>query len=316
MLEDDEDGSARDAQTLAHLVHCAIARSVPPAPLSAPLAALTEDQELLLRRVSDILLHVFFLSAHHDAPAQRSPSLGATPAPGQARLSRTVSTHSVAALQDFTPLPEDPESSFFLYFSGRGMPAEPSTTPPRPRSLGGGPASVRRKPRVLLFTCSFGGGHKSAANAISGYLADVAETRIVDTSKDPKFLERDLLHQAGKMFGNESLDQTYLFNQLILKRQLYTMMNFSEGLGKAIGKVTDDGRNSNLPGPNSSPEDEDSDLKKVLRGQILGFNPDLVLTVYHMHLNVVIALCEECGSLPLLHVSTDMDIKAWEIFGR
>ena len=35
-----------------------------------------------------------------------------------------------------------------------------------------------------------------------------------------------------------------------------------------------------------------------------------------MHLNVVIALCEECGSLPLLHVSTDMDGKRQQALKR
>ena len=78
--------------------------------------------------------------------------------------------------------------------------------PPHPTlqgltSPGGG---LGRKPRVLLFTCSFGGGHKSAAKAIAGYLEGVAETRIVDTSKDPSFLERDLLHQAGKMVSKRA----------------------------------------------------------------------------------------------------------------
>ena len=283
MLEDYYDCSARDEQTLAHLVHCAIARG-------AKTTLVAEAQDMVLQRVTNILLHVYFLSAHHHGPAQRSSSLGSTPALDRpTRLARSTSAYSVAALQDYQPLPEDPESSFYLYFTGRGMPLQPpeaAASPPTPPSTGPlgssvGPApSLKRKPRVLLFTCSFGGGHMSAAKAISGYLADVAETRIVDTSKDPEFLERDIFHTTGKALGLKNLDQTYLFNQLILKRQLYSVMNFSEGLGKAIGKVTDDGRNSNLPGPNSSPDDTDSDLKKVLRAQILGYNPDLVLTVY------------------------------------
>ena len=50
-------------------------------------------------------------------------------------------------------------------------------------------------------------------------------------------------------------------------------MNMSEGIGKAVGKITDDGRNANLPSLQFSPQDEDSDLKKILRSQILGYCP-------------------------------------------
>lgn len=38
-------------------------------------------------------------------------------------------------------------------------------------------ASGRRKPKVVVLSCAFGGGHKAAANAVSSYLSRSYEVR-------------------------------------------------------------------------------------------------------------------------------------------
>jgi hypothetical protein len=128
---------------------------------------------------------------------------------------------------------------------------------------------------VLVFTCSFGGGHKSASNAVTAYFNDTADVQVVDTSKDPEFSENDLLKRVGGLIGRD-WDQTTLFNQVILKRQLYGVMNASESLGKNLGQLTAEGRQANLPGPSTSPMDKDTLLKRVLRSELLTNCPDLV----------------------------------------
>jgi len=128
-------------------------------------------------------------------------------------------------------------------------------------------------------------------------------------------LEQDLVHHLGKRLGRPTWDQTTIFNEVILKRQLYGLNNAWDRVQRGQGAMLDDGRKAGLPPPLRSPEC-DSTLKRILRGQVLSAHPDLMISVYHMDLQPIIALSEELGSLPLLHLATDLEIKMWEVFGR
>jgi hypothetical protein len=283
---------AREKQVLAHLLHCLFHKS---------------QQHKSLEGAADCLLQVEFYNAKFDMGdwADLGDKLGTEDGNDAGKTSLQI------ALQVFRPLLADKDSAVFLYFTGRLQRMQ------RPRPL------------VLVFTCSFGGGHKSASNAVTAYFNDTADVQVVDTSKDPEFSENDLLKRVGGLIGRD-WDQTTLFNQVILKQQLYGVMNASESLGKNLGQLTAEGRQANLPGPSTSPMDKDTLLKRVLRSELLTNCPDLVggiifranrpsttslalsyfrsfyqvVTVFHMHLNPILNLCQELGSLPLLHLST------------
>ncbi|CAK0908332.1 unnamed protein product [Prorocentrum cordatum] len=240
------------------------------------------------KRTAAALVHIYFHIAHLEV-AEAAAELG----------SEGPELKAVRdAITDFRPLKYDRDSTFLLYFSGRIRNLQ------RP---------VR--PVILVLTCSFGGGHRAAAQAVSSYFAGLAEVQIIDTSKDSEFLEKDLVYKLGQRIGRPNWDQTTWFNDVILKRQLYGWVNVSEGFGKVQGAILEDGRRSGIAPPLRSPEG-DSTLKRILRGQFLSYHPSLVITVYHMDINPIMALCEELGSLPLLHCATDLDVKMWEVFGR
>jgi len=55
--------------------------------------------------------------------------------------------------------------------------------------------------------------------------------------------------------------------------------------------------------------------KDVMRARILDYNPDIIITVYHMDLLPILEVAKDLGNLPVLHLATDMDIKMREVFG-
>lgn len=278
----------REAQTLAHLIHYYLAASK----YWLPRVHFTRSTmcRRWAKRTVGALVHARFHAAHVEVAREAAQSQSVDSATEELR----------AALQDFRSLKYDQDSSFLLYFSGCLRPLQ-----------------ARGRPYALVLTCSFGGGHRAAANAVSSYLSGAgnADVHVLDTSKDSVFLEQDMMHQVGKWLGRPEWDQTTVFNDIILRRQLYGFVNISESLGMAQGAIMLDGRRAGLAGPIRSP-DADSNLKRILRGQILSQHPDILVSVYHMDLNPIISLCEELGSLPLVHLATDVDIKMREVFGR
>lgn len=146
---------------------------------------------------------------------------------------------------------------------------------------------------ALIFTCSFGGGHLTAASAVQSYLNSAGfAAEFVDTTYDAEFDDL-LVRQSAKTF-----------NEIILKRQLYSAHNAADKMKQLFGP---------LEAPCPSPVC-DSDRKDQFRTSILRRRPDLLITVYHMELLPILGLAKELGNLPLLHIATDLDIKMQEIF--
>mmetsp|Transcript_43768 Transcript_43768/g.70037 ORF Transcript_43768/g.70037 Transcript_43768/m.70037 type:complete len:744 (-) Transcript_43768:99-2330(-) len=147
--------------------------------------------------------------------------------------------------------------------------------------------------RALIFTCSFGGGHKSAAKSVSDALKTAGfETVIMDTTYDDHFENR----------GNKLAAE--FFNEFVLKRQNYLLFNVMDKMQQLMGPLT-----KPCPSPKC-----DSDRKQQFRTAVLKHRPDLIVTVYHMELLSTLEIAKELGNLPVLHVATDMDIKMKELF--
>lgn len=150
------------------------------------------------------------------------------------------------------------------------------------------------KPRALILSCPFGSGHTSAAKAVSGYLAAGGfETIVIDTFTD------DFFRSIDDDFG------AYRFNELVLKRQWYGVQNMGEKVRQVFqGQIT-----KRCPSPKC-----DNLRKALLRSAIVKVRPDIIITVYHMEMMPILELAGELGSLPYMHISTDMDIKMSEVF--
>lgn len=146
---------------------------------------------------------------------------------------------------------------------------------------------------ALIFTCSYGNGHKSAAAALKGIFRDggiVAD--IVDTTNSAGFV--DLQNQARAL----------AFNELILRRQSYL-------LGNVMHRIDE------LQGPTQKPCPSpicNSRRKQQFRGAILDSRPDILVTVYHFDLVATLEVAKDLGNLPVLHLATDIDIKMREVF--
>jgi len=161
-------------------------------------------------------------------------------------------------------------------------------------------APSRPRPRALIFSCSYGDGHKSASQAISSYLAtDHINSTIVDTTSDPRF-KVGLVHSLG-------IDVKSVYNSLILGRQWYRMENLVDSFYLMLmGQYV-----SRCPAPTCNTRQKDA-----IRAVLLEERPDLVITVYHMDLLPILEVAKDLGDLPVLHIATDMDLKMREVFGR
>jgi UDP-N-acetylglucosamine:LPS N-acetylglucosamine transferase len=152
----------------------------------------------------------------------------------------------------------------------------------------------REAPLAMIFTCSFGGGHKSASSAVSQYLkADGYDVRIADTTRDENF------QTAAIKMGD------YYFNKIVLEKQWYGLGNLVDRSNQLMSGVLV----KSCPAPVC-----DSERKEQFRSALLLARPSLIVTVYHMDLMIVLELAKEMGNLPLIHIATDMDIKMHEVF--
>lgn len=171
----------------------------------------------------------------------------------------------------------------------------------------------RQKPRptVMIWTCSFGGGHWAATKALEQYLPDFAVI-VTDPSKDKEFYEGDSVGDWIRQHVNPRWDKTYIFNELILKRQHYTLENSLESF-QAWKNAVLRGDGTRFAAPCEAPKC-DYASKQLMRRALLRAAPDFVITVYHMDLLPTVELCNELGRLPILHLSTDADTKMWEVW--
>lgn len=153
-----------------------------------------------------------------------------------------------------------------------------------------------RQKVALIFSCSFGDGHRSAMGAVRSYL-EAGGMRVisVDTTTDPSF--KDWLHtKFGRLW----------YNELVLGWKLYPMQNWAEKLRDIIwGQI-----HSSCPSPTCN-----NARKDQFRASLLEWRPDLIVTVYHMELLPILEVAKDLGNVPVMHVGTDMDLKMKEVFG-
>lgn len=170
----------------------------------------------------------------------------------------------------------------------------------------------RRTPRqtVLIWTCSYGGGHWAATKALVRYLPDY-NVVISDTSKDPEYYENDSFGDWMREHLLPNWDDTYTFNEIVLRQRKYWLENMMEQIQAWQGWLSGTGTRFAKPCPAPLCDDP---RKRLFRRAFLRAAPDLVVTVYHMDLLPILELCEELGGVPLLHLATDIDAKMWEVF--
>lgn len=174
--------------------------------------------------------------------------------------------------------------------------------------------SGREKPRptVLIWTCSFGGGHWAATKALEQYLPDYYLV-VSDPTKDREYYEGDKVGDWIRQYITPKWDETYVFNELILKHRHYKLENTMETLQAWGGWLRGDG--TRFATPCQAPMC-DYQSKKFMRRAALRSAPDFMITVYHMDLLPITELAEELGRLPILHLATDIDAKMWEVWGQ
>lgn len=153
-----------------------------------------------------------------------------------------------------------------------------------------GPSALTR---ALVFAMSFGGGHKSAASAVQGYLNSAGfESETIDTTYDPGF------EDPGR--------QAYatVFNDVIMKNQLYGAQNWIMDLQSRSGPRY---------APCSSPKCNTA-RKHQFRSAVLRRRPSLLVTVYYMELLPILEIAKDLGNLAVIHIATDMDTRMGDIF--
>ncbi len=176
-------------------------------------------------------------------------------------------------------------------------------------------ANLRNK-KVVIFTCSYGNGHKITAAAIEQTLQKAsAHPVIYDLSVGP-LLGKDRWRQLFKLFGIQYGDRPIsgvdIFNE-ILRHQFYFIVNAKDAIDAFVRKMLDisgkDGVISPLGLWTNSWE------KTQIRELLFIERPDHIITTYHMDLNPILEVAEELG-IPLLHIPTDYDMKFREVFGK
>jgi len=211
-------------------------------------------------------------------------------------LSRLASDHATALPADAGALP--------AYWAGRVERVR--------RRLQDHASGRGVRPTVLIWTCSFGGGHWAATKAIQGYLPDYT-TVVTDPTRDREYYEGDMVGNWIRRFIQPEWDETYLFNQFVLRNKVYRLESTLEYLLAFRGWLRGDG--TRFASPCRAPTCDYKD-KKLMRRVLLRTAPDLVVTVYHMDLLPIAELCDELGGLPLMHLSTDANVKMREVFGE
>lgn len=169
-----------------------------------------------------------------------------------------------------------------------------------------------RRMSVLIWTCSFGGGHRAAAQAVKGYLPDY-HIVVTDPTRDREYYESDALGDWIRHFIQPEWDETYLFNRLVLRHREYALEKALEYLQTFRGWLRGDGTRFDPPCPAPTCDNEN---KRLMRFALLRAAPDIVVTVYHIDLLPISELCRELGGLPLMHLSTDVDVKMQQVFGK
>lgn len=156
---------------------------------------------------------------------------------------------------------------------------------------------------ALIFTCSYGTGHKITAQAVESYFKkNNWNAQTIDTTNEIS-VHSEFLY---KVFKISSAD---IFNKM-LANQTYFLIKVWQVFGKILNWI---GGYQTAPGveyPCSSPK---SLKKKLLIEKILLHRPDTIVTTYHMDLNPITEIANSLG-LPVAHVATDMNPKMQEVY--
>mmetsp|Transcript_64219 Transcript_64219/g.114007 ORF Transcript_64219/g.114007 Transcript_64219/m.114007 type:complete len:762 (+) Transcript_64219:51-2336(+) len=163
-----------------------------------------------------------------------------------------------------------------------------------------GKSGAPLQPLAMIFTCPFGGGHSSAARAVTDYLeADHWTVDTVDTTHDTRFIAQNWMERSRNLMDE------YTWNDIIISKKWYEFYNLMDkGYRVLLGTLW-----SRCQAPFC-----DNERKKLFRAAILRRHPDLLITVYHMELMLVLELAKDLGNLPLIHIATDIDVKMSEVF--
>jgi len=170
------------------------------------------------------------------------------------------------------------------------------------------------KPTVLIWTCSYGGGHRAATKALQGYLGRDYNNVVVDPSVDPEFFEGDTTGNFLRDYVSPLFNSTYFFNEVVLKDKRYDFENGMETY-QVLRNLLWQNRTTRFSQPCPAPVC-DSRQKKLMRRAMLRTAPDAIITVYHMDLLQILELAQEMGGVPLMHLATDIDAKMWEVFAE
>lgn len=163
---------------------------------------------------------------------------------------------------------------------------------------------------VEVVTCDYGTGHKVTASAVVQCIEKAGGSvyQYNLTQDDEALIEVDPLFCCGRVFHID-IKSADFFN-MVLAHQLTWLFNLIEKIERALASLL--GMKTRLTITPEHP-DEDTSLKRLIRSRWNEKKPNLVVTTYHMNLNPFREVCREL-SIPLLHIPTDFDVKARDIF--
>lgn len=170
--------------------------------------------------------------------------------------------------------------------------------------------------KFVIFTCSYGTGHKVTASAIQQTLKYAhAESVIYDLSTGAllgKDRWRQLFKTLGINYNDHPMTAVDVFNE-ILRNQWYFIVNTKDAIDLFIRNILDiSGKDGVTP---AIGVEKNSWERTQLRELLMLEKPDQIITTYHMDLNPIYEAAIELG-IPILHVPTDYNMKFWEVFDK
>ncbi|CAE7035149.1 unnamed protein product [Symbiodinium natans] len=168
-------------------------------------------------------------------------------------------SHSTNTRHDeLASVPQEEADNFVHFFHGL---AQQQRKPAGGQTVLAQGLQAQASRRAVIFTCSYGDGHKSAQQAVQDFLKAAGfVVEAVDTTHDPRF--EDSLHRR---LGTRLMDVWY--NRMVLRWKMYSIQNMLESVGSLFF-----GRwNSPCPSPSCN-----SPTKDAFRSVLLEQRPDIV----------------------------------------
>lgn len=173
---------------------------------------------------------------------------------------------------------------------------------------------VLKDKNILIFTCSFGNGHKTCAEGVTQmFTAKGGKAKTVDLSTG-LFLPYDPVHIFTNFFKGKFAfklnSSVAVFNWILTNKQYWidNLLHYTDSFWrKATGTH---GKQGVAPWYNPH---ETSNRKDEVRKIVAEAKPNLIVTTYHMDLNLIMSVSRELN-IPVLHIPTDFDPKTREVF--